>query len=160
MGKFQAGLFDELSVYVRHAAWLNAAVERPKNDKSNAPLQSRLERLRINLKDDDYHPELPPIDGAAYLLGYLFEIGPTMAGGAGAAPITHLEIAAWESLSGVELMPWEARFLRRLSFEYLGESHKAEKPDRKAPWQAADSIPDRGLTAKAMRNAIVGLATL
>ncbi len=84
---------------------------------------------------------MPPIDGADYLLGYLFEIGPTIAAGMGAGPITHGELRAWMDNVGVELQPWEVRFLRRLSHEYLAESHKAEKRDARAPWNAADVEP-------------------
>jgi hypothetical protein len=42
-------------------------------------------------------------------------------------------------LTGVDVLPWEARLIRRLSGEFLSQSHKAEKPDCPAPW--ADDAP-------------------
>lgn len=76
---------------------------------------------------------MPPVD-AAYLLDYLFEIGPTMSGVMGSGPITFQELQAWQEQIGVELSPWEVRTLRYLSSEYLTASHEAEKRDCPAPW--------------------------
>jgi len=84
---------------------------------------------------------MPPLDGVAHLLGYLYELGPTMAAGMGAGPITYSEIRAWMESVGVDLQPWEVRILRRLSLIYLNESHKAEKRDCPAPWRAPDAKP-------------------
>ena len=83
---------------------------------------------------------MPPIGlfvnlGVGYLIGYLFEIGPTQATSGGVGPITHVEIQTWMELIGIELQPWEVRFLRKLSYDYLDESHKAEKEDRPPPWE-------------------------
>jgi hypothetical protein len=141
MVEFQDGLYEDLKLYVRQSAWLNATPERPKHDKSEAPRLSRLERLRKDRKDDDYQPEMPPVD-AEYLIGYLWEVGPTMAAGGYPGPITNEELRAWQSNTGITLQPWEARFLRRLSHEYLSESHRAEKRDAKAPWKAEEQKPE------------------
>lgn len=93
---------------------------------------------------------MPPVD-AGYLLGYLFEIGPTMAGGMGAGPVTNQEILAWQALTGITLDAWEARTLRSLSCEYLAESHRAEKRGAKAPWSAPDAKPEVSDTQAALR---------
>lgn len=77
---------------------------------------------------------MPPVDAAGYLIGHLFEIGPTLAAGMGAAPITHVEMRAWQDVTGIALQPWEIRILRRLSADYLDESHQAEKADYPPPW--------------------------
>ena len=135
---------------------MNATPERPENDKSKAPQVSRLERMRRDKKDDDYMPELPPVEGGEYLLGYLFEVGPTMAAGMGAAPVTHTEIAAWCGLTGIVLHPWEARFLRRLSLEYVGENHRAEKLGCAPPWNPGDIKPE----PSALKQSIRSLANL
>lgn len=79
-------------------------------------------------------PDMPPLDGSDYLIGDLFEIGPTMAAGMGEGPLTFGEIQAWIELTGVKRQPWEIRFLRRLSLEYLAQSHKSTKPDCLAPY--------------------------
>lgn len=94
---------------------------------------------------------MPPVEGAGYLLGYLWEVGPTLVAGMGAGPITHGELLAWMDLTGIPLQPWEARFLRRLSHEYLVEAHKAEKRDCKAPWRTADSKPEISDTQASLR---------
>lgn len=118
---------------------------------------SRLEQIRIDRKDQDYEPEMPGIEGGGYLLGYLWELGPTMAAGMGAGPITHEEMRAWQSNTGIALQPWEARMLRRLSIDYLAQSHKAEKADCPAPWQSVEVV-DRAAVANRMLYAIRALA--
>jgi len=110
--------------------------------------------LRADHKDDGYLPEMPPVDAADYLIEYLFEIGPTVAAGMGAGPITHVEMCAWVDLTGIELCPWEVRFLRRLSREYLSEFHEAEKTDRLPPWNPEEAHRiDREAVAKKIKNA-------
>lgn len=81
--------------------------------------------------------EMPPLEWGQYLLDYLFEFGPTMAAGMGSGPLTAVEISAWQDLLGIEFEPWEARLLRRLSNEYLGESYAATKRDRPPPFGAS-----------------------
>jgi len=159
VGKFLEALFGDLSLYVRQSAWLNTAPERAKNDKSEAPRLTRLEQQRKARKDDDYQPEMPPVD-AEYLLGYLWEIGPTMAAGGYPGPITHEEICAWQELTGIELHPWEARFIRRLSGEYLAESHRAEKADCPAPVKSEDRAYDLYAVAKNLQQSLKELASL
>ena len=78
--------------------------------------------------------EMPPCD-ALHMVGYLFEVGPTVAAGMGAGPVSHLEIAAWKSNTGIDLDAWEARTLRSLSQDYASESHKATARDCPPPWE-------------------------
>jgi len=108
--------------------------------------ESTLETLRA-----DYMPVMPPLAGGSYLVGYLLEIGPTLAAGGYPGPITHEELRAWQANTGIELQPWEIRFLQRLSNEYLSESHKAEKRDCPAPWLAEDGKPEVTDTQAAIR---------
>jgi hypothetical protein len=133
---------------VRQSAWLNAVPETvgTAGNIANAaatPL-SRLQKMRADLKDESFFPVMPFVD-AEHIIGYLFEIGPSVSGGMSQAPITHGEIAAWQANIGVELQPWEARFLRSLSIEYIGQSVKSEKPDCPAPYGIAER---RALVAK------------
>lgn len=93
---------------------------------------------------------MPPVD-AGYLIGHLWEIGPAMSGGMGPAVISHQDIAAWQDLIGIELQPWEARALRRLSRDYVAELHRAEKADAAAPWEPEDYMPDLSGVAMDMR---------
>lgn len=104
---------------------------------------------------------MPPVEGAEYLLGYLWEIGPTMAAGGYPGPITHEEIKAWTELTGAELEAWEVRFIRRLSGEYLSESQRAEKADCPEPLrESAGFAPDLSAVAKSMQQALKELAKL
>lgn len=77
--------------------------------------------------------EMPPCDESR-LLGYLFEVGPTIPAGMGEGPVTHSEIDAWQNNTGIQLNAWESRTLRRLSQDYAGQSHKSTARDCPAPW--------------------------
>lgn len=103
---------------------------------------------------------MPPCD-APHLIAYLFEIGPVAPGAMSGAPLSFLEIQAWQDCTGIALESWEARVLRRLSAEYLSESHAATKRDCKPPWIDADEVmaaPSRA--SESLRNSIRGLAQL
>lgn len=76
---------------------------------------------------------------------YLFDVGPVMAGGMSAAPITCGEIEAWQRGTGIELSAWEFRTLRRLSVAFVGATQAAEEPDCKPPY--ADPAAQRFLRA-------------
>ena len=75
-------------------------------------------------------PEVP----LPYLVEYLFEVGPAAGGGFGPAPITHQEIAAWQSNMRRQLQPWEVSMLRRMSVQWVAEMIRAEAADCPAPW--------------------------
>lgn len=111
---------------MRHVAWLNTA---PK-DKAGKPGKIRLQKI----KDDDEQPSYPPLSVPDYLIGYLFDVGPAMAGGMGNAQLSHSEIKAWQDNTGIELTPWEARTLRTLSGEYLASAQDAEDAQCKPPY--------------------------
>lgn len=116
-------------------AWLSA-VPKPRERSGDAPRRSRLQRMRYDLKDTRFMPDMPPVDVAGHLLAYLWEIGPAMPGG---GAISHGEIESWQALTGIELDAWQARTLRQLSSAYVNELHEAEKPDRPAPWQQGET---------------------
>ena len=82
---------------------------------------------------DGRAPELPP-GNDDYALRLLFEIGPALAGGMGPTPLTHGELRAWQDNMSISLSPGEVDILRRLSAEWIAESHRAEKADCPAPW--------------------------
>lgn len=88
---------------------------------------------------------MPPLEWGEYLIGHLFDVGPTMPGGMGDSPLTSQELQAWQDQSGVEFQPWEFQLLRRLSREYWAESQKSIKPDCPAPY--GDSSAARALRA-------------
>lgn len=49
-------------------------------------------------------------------------------------PLTWADLNEYQNAVGVGLTPWELRLLRRLSSDYLRESHKAKAHDAPAPW--------------------------
>ena len=114
--------------------------------------------MRSERKDDDYLPELPSVDGAAYLVAYLWDMGPTMVAGMGLGPLTHEEIRAWQSNTGVRLQPWEARLLRQLSMDYIVQMRNAEKADCPPPWSVAAGVVDRSSVTDRMLHSIRALA--
>jgi hypothetical protein len=84
--------------------------------------------------------EMPPLEWGQHLIAHLFDVGPTMAVGMGEAPLSYVEIESWQRMVCVDLHPWEVQLLRRLSGEYLAESHKATKPDCPPPYGESPSL--------------------
>jgi len=107
------------------------------------------------MRIDQIEPHLPECD-AVYLADYLWQVGPTVAGGMGPAPLSHCEIAAWQANTGVELSSWEASTLRSLSVAYLNESHEAKKLTQPAPWTAVPKALQRENLARHIKSALRG----
>jgi hypothetical protein len=103
---------------------------------------------------------MPPAGDAEYLIGYLWEVGPTLMLGGHAGPITHEELRAWVDLTGFELEPWEVRFIRRLSGEYLHEAYRATKRDCPAPVRQENSARDLAAVAKSLQQTLKEMANL
>ena len=82
---------------------------------------------------------MPSVGCANHLLGYLWQWGPTLAGTMGQVALSHVDLVAAQSNTGIELSEWEATTLIRLSREYLGESGAATKLDREPPFKSADA---------------------
>lgn len=85
---------------------------------------------------------MPPVEGSACLLDYFFDVGPVVGTGMGGVPLRSEHLSAWQTETGTRLQSWEARALRRLSGEYLSESHRAEKLGCEPPWKAHDHKPE------------------
>ena len=84
--------------------------------------------------------DMPRLAAGRYLIDYLYEFGPVMPAGMGSGPVTFSEMEAWERKAGIELAPWEARLLRRLSGDYLAESHRATKPNCPPPFEDSAAL--------------------
>lgn len=92
---------------------------------------------------------------ALHVLGYLIEMGVTQ----GEYSLTYAEIESWQRQCGVELQPWEVRFVKRLSEAYLGETHTARDPDADAPWiDAPYVVPTARMVSNRMKAVIRGMA--
>jgi len=158
LGEFFATVGDELSLYVRHAAWLHTAPKPKtpaKRGMSAAQDEPRSRAQRIT--EAGGHPEMPPTGPESHLLGILFDVGPVMPGGMAAVPITDADLIAWQHNSGIRLSPWQARTLRRLSRDYAAEQRRAEDPDAPPPYSTAPAY-DRDVVGKQVANAFKALA--
>jgi hypothetical protein len=113
-------------MHVRQIAWLNAIPEKAEGGraKSAEATKSRWDDMRTR----GIEPALPECD-TMHLVHFLLEIGPDHASG----PIPHSEIESWQRNTGMTLNPWEARTLRRLSSDYLGQSYRSRDPNCPAP---------------------------
>jgi hypothetical protein len=85
---------------------------------------------------------MPP-NPAPHIIDRLIEIGLTEAAGMGAVPVSWREINAWCERTRVDLLPWEARLIRRLSADYLAMSRKAESETCPPPWRAPVTEQER-----------------
>ena len=113
---------------MKQIAWLYTAQVR-KTNKATEKLPPRAERMK------ESGLRLPiPNNPAPHLTDWLFDIGPVVPGGMGMARIGWQDIAAWQSVTGHELAPWEASLLRSLSGEYLAMQNEASDPQTPAPW--------------------------
>lgn len=112
----------------------------------------------LSMKADGIDPSLPDLL-APGIVDMLMEIGPTITGSMGQAPIEWRDIAAWQEITGITLPPWQASMLRRLSRDYLAESQEATKPDRPAPYAPEDATEaNRDAVASKVRGIFGGRA--
>lgn len=152
MGKFYRRLGDELSLYVRHLAWLQATPKPPEGSKrakaaNQPPALSRIDQLK---KAGVQVPPMPP-NPLPHMIDRLIEIGLSEAAGMGAVPVSWPTIDAWQRITGVVLAPWEARLIRRLSADYLAMSRKAEVETCPPPWRAPLTDQQRDTEAARLR---------
>lgn len=117
-------------------AWLNTT-PKPDERSRRAKLADRDEKLtrREKMRRDGISPKMPP-NPVPHIVDRLIEIGLTGSTGMGPAPLSWHEIAAWQSLTGVTLDPWEARLIRSLSTTYIAEGRRAESENCPPPWHA------------------------
>ncbi len=119
-------IVERLTLWVRQSAWLNtipSKAKRPRREtKSNA---------------------MPSLIGGAYLIEILFEVGPAKPMGMGGSiGIDEIDLAAWMSNQNVQLTPWEAQTVRRLSHEYAAMLSASSEPNTPAPWSDAKMLTD------------------
>lgn len=89
---------------------------------------SRLQKI-LDEGEEPYVPESP----LPYLTDLLFEIGPTMPGGFGPAPLSEVEIQAWQYNRRTKLTAWDTKTVRELSRVFVAEMVRAEAQDAAAP---------------------------
>lgn len=89
-----------------------------------------MQRLKDQAKDEEFELDMPDIGNAGYLLAHLWEAGPTL----GDSSLNSTELRNYQENMGVTLSPWECKTLKRLSIDYLNESHRATKRDCPPPF--------------------------
>lgn len=76
---------------------------------------------------------LPRVEAGEYLLNAFFEVGPTMQGGMGEAPLHWQEVDAYARQTQAISEPWEARALVQMSRAYLDGQVVGTQPLGKMP---------------------------
>ena len=154
MGDFFARVGDDLTLYVRHVAWLHAR-PRIKSGKTDKPGDvSRGDQMRAAGQE----PALPPLTAGEHIVGHLFDAGPVLHTGMGPVPLSWSELATWQRVTGVELSPWEAQTLRRLSAEYIATQQAAEDPAMPPPYATAPTQDQRARVAASLASVFGGMA--
>lgn len=97
-------------------------------------------------------PDMPAPVLAGYLLGHLFDAGPSSAAGTGEVTITWADLQAWQVATGIELAPWELQGLRTLSAHYLQAGRDAQDPDAPAPFGAPPDMDQRDKVSAQIKN--------
>jgi len=110
---------------------------------------------RESFKSAEVTIEFPECQ-AAYILGYLFEIGLLF----GDQPMPHSEIGSWQRNIGIKLQPFEVRFIKRLSETYLSALHEMKSVNAQNPWDDAPAyMTNEYLNAQSSRAALRKLAS-
>jgi len=104
---------------------------------------------------DDLTPDMPPIR-TPWIIDHLMELGTSEAGVMGAVPISWASIDHWQRCSGIDLPPWIARLLRRLSIDFVAETVRACELDCPPPWAVTSSL-NRDEVSRKVTNAFRAL---
>ena len=105
---------------------------------------------------DGKRPPLPSIDGYAYMVECLFEIGLVSNNGMGVEAVSFREIEAWSNLCQYALTPWEVLTFRSMSAAYASESRTADSPTAPPPYIELPSDEQREKTARHVRSVLRG----
>ncbi len=84
---------------------------------------TRLEQMKMRKVEATWPPL--PVD---YIIDWLFEIGPSVAGSMGESAMTLGQINDDLAAIGIDADAWELRTLRRLSKAYVAQRHLSEDP--------------------------------
>ena len=147
MGKLLNGISEELILYARQNAWLDAPPKPPEKSKgkSHAP-PTRREKYHTGGADEP----LPELGAAEYLWTFLQSMGTTEPGAHGPSALAWTSIEGWQRCNGVRLDAWECRAIRSASAAYVGEYYAAQDPSQPPPF-AAPATVDRDRVADSVR---------
>lgn len=146
---------------MRALAWWQAVPEPPKSAQARSSSRAaRPVSRRAKAEAEEREVFMPHVvdEAPMYLVDTLLEAGPASGGGLGPQPLTWTDLNAWQRATGIELAPWEARLVRRLSAEYLDEHQRAREPTATPPWESINGSTDVEQVAQDMRAAIRAMA--
>lgn len=134
-------------------AWLQAVPNAPAGAAAFGRKANEQKTRFESMRDRNEPIEMPPVDSGGYLIDWLLDAGPDMAGAMGASALTWSEIDAWQRLTGHTLAPWEADLLRHLSKAFVRQSIEAKDPDCPPPWLAKPTDASRERVARQVAEA-------
>ena len=102
---------------MKQLAWLNAKIDGEELTRSE------------KAREEGSAPPMPD-NPLPHVASWLLEAGPDKGDG----PLDWLDIKAWQELSGLELLPFEAALIRRMSIIYSNQKFRAAKPDCPMPF--------------------------
>lgn len=111
---------------MRYRVWLDATPEGAQSSR----------RKSLTYRGEG-PPDLEVPFAFEYLLGYLFEAGPT----SGQEALAWGELESWQRQTGIALNEFEVTALRQLSMAYLGMTHAARDKDCPDPTKDPDEQP-------------------
>lgn len=120
------------------------------------PLISRFKTIEAN----GGKPQMPDVYACEYILGYLWDIGAAEQGGMAPVELSAQEIVSWQHGVGIELKPWEFRFIKSLSRDYVRQMAESESPDCPAPYGNPDLDFDREIVGNKVGNAFKSFAQI
>lgn len=138
MGKVQTRVGDQLSLYLRHLAWLGAKPKPPAGSPRAEKFDTSKAVSRIDqMKAANIVPRMPPLS-APHLFTWLTEMGLTGSDGMNVIPLPWREITAWSERTCIDLSPWESRIIRAASVAYVNETRRAEDETAAAPYHSGE----------------------
>lgn len=116
-------------------AWLHATPKPPANAPPSIASLEVYKHSRFKLlKKKGSEPAMPP-NSAPCIIDWLTEMGITESDGMGLSPLSWREIDAWCTRTAIDLPPWAARLIKKLSVVYLSEGRRAEDETCPPPWR-------------------------
>lgn len=100
----------------------------------------RRSRYKILKESDSSLCTLPSVERNLHILRWLDELGYYGFGANGILPITHVELAAWQSNVCEKIEPEEALLLRELSSEFVNYYNRSKDWNEPPPNGATDEV--------------------
>lgn len=114
---------------------------------------TRAERLEAN----GGNPLFPDVGEAWYVVRHWQDAGAVSAGGMSIAPLSAVELQAWQQGAQLALAAWEFQTVLDMSRAYVVQSRESEKPECAPPYGDPAKEFDRDIVGKKVTNAFKSL---